>query len=66
MLFLQRNRSMAMAEPALLLLSERNFHMVDNIRDAQAKLARLGQKKGHYIAIVTYNPLKIASIPIAP
>ncbi len=65
MLFLQRNPTIGMAEPALLLLSERNFHMVDSIADAQAKLRKLGLAKGYYFAVVTYNPVTVAGLPIS-
>ena len=65
MLFLQRNGSMTMAEPALLLMSERNFHMVDSISDAQAKLRKLGRTKGYYFAVVSYDPVKVAGLPFS-
>ena len=65
MLFLQRNPTMGMAEPALLLLSERNFHMVESIADAQAKLRKVGRTKGYYFAVLNYNPVKVAGLPIS-
>ncbi|MBM3797447.1 MAG: hypothetical protein FJW31_26130 [Acidobacteria bacterium] len=50
-LFLQRNRSMQMADPSLLLLSERNFHMVNSRAEAMEKLRRLNGIKGNYIVV---------------
>ena len=55
-LFLQRNNLMKMAEPSLLLLSERNFHMVNSIGHARSELRRLGKAKGYYVWVLSYVP----------
>ena len=65
-LFLQRNNLMKMAEPSLLLLSERNFHMVNSIGHARAELRRLGLAKGYYVKVLSYNPPRADGMPIEP
>ncbi len=65
-LFLQRNRTMKIADPSLLLLAERNFHMVNSPAEAMEKLRRLKGARGSYISIKSYRPLRIAHTPLDP
>jgi hypothetical protein len=66
-LFLQRDsRFVSLAEPALLLGAERNFHMVDNVEEARRKLQVLGLSKGLYIRVVSFRPPKAVTTPIEP
>ncbi|MCC6536901.1 MAG: hypothetical protein IT162_05090 [Bryobacterales bacterium] len=65
-LFLQRNRNMGMADPSLLLLSERNFHMVNSPAEAREKLRRLPGVKGSYITVKSYQPVRIVHTPLEP
>lgn len=65
-LFLQRNRSMSIADPSLLLLSERNFHMVNSPAEAMEKLRRIPGAKGSYITIKSYQPLRVVHMPLDP
>ena len=65
-LFLQRNNLLKMAEPSFLLLSERNFHMVDSIGHARAELRRLGLAKGYYVKVLSYRPPRADGMLIEP
>ena len=65
-LFLQRNNLMKMAEPSLLLLAERNFHMVGSINHARAELRRMGRAKGYYVWVLSYTPPKADGRLIEP
>lgn len=65
-LFLQRNKLLKMAEPSFLLLSERNFHMVDSIGHARAELRRLGLARGYYVKVLSYRPPRADGMLIEP
>jgi hypothetical protein len=66
-LFLQRDsRFIRLAEPALLLGAERNFHMVDNMEEARRKLRVLGFSKGLYIRVVSFRPPQAVTTPVEP
>ncbi len=65
-LFLQRNNLLKMAEPSMLLLSERNFHMVNSIGHARAELRRLGLAKGYYVKVLSYRPPRADGMLIEP
>lgn len=65
-LFMERGRWLASADPSLLLMIERNLHFVDNRTEAEEFLKRTGAAKGHYLRLLRGDPPLVVGEPFYP